>query len=178
MIDDLVNSSSIYKTRLFNFICNNRWFHRLLQHLQSSSRLVRLSCTSREMTRTGGGFGNEDGESVSGSKGGVSRSRSNDGADFSWSWDLDIPPSPSVHELISWASCSAVLEAVADCAWVQQWASCCAVLHRNEAVAEDWACRQWRGGVTVSDEPVAEDWACRAYMRSVHGMCLDLLCIE
>ena len=32
----------------------------------------------------GGGFGNEDGESVAGSEGGVSRSRSGDGADFSW----------------------------------------------------------------------------------------------
>jgi hypothetical protein len=46
--------------------------------------LVRLGCASLEMNRTGGGFGNEDGESVSGSKGGVSRSRSSDGADFSW----------------------------------------------------------------------------------------------
>ena len=32
----------------------------------------------------GGGFGNEDAERVTGSEGGVSRSRSRDGADFSW----------------------------------------------------------------------------------------------
>ena len=61
---------------------------------------MRLSCASLEMTRTGGGFGNEDDESVSGSKGGLSRSRTSDGADFSWAWDLEIPPSPSVHGLI------------------------------------------------------------------------------